>query len=204
MERSGQNQIALEAFLKVIEKRGDDAPESHLEAGLIYLNHIKDPIAAIYHFRKYIEIKPNSARGQQVEAKAFGHEVARGAKVCTQVVAAALPDAAASPLHRYAVDILVRGSGVAEAQELLDPEARAVQAEYFELVQEWREQLQKEIEPLGSDLEVVATTQQEALFGLTEDRIVRAGGPELPASCVTPRDLETSPSLARVGRLPSP
>ena len=67
MERSGQNQIALEAFLKVIEKRGDDAPESHLEAGLIYLNHIKDPIAAIYHFRKYLEIKPNSLRAQQVE-----------------------------------------------------------------------------------------------------------------------------------------
>jgi tetratricopeptide (TPR) repeat protein len=67
MERTGQNQIALEAFLKVIEKRGDDAPESHLEAGLIYLNHIKDPIAAIYHFRKYLEIKPNSLRAQQVE-----------------------------------------------------------------------------------------------------------------------------------------
>lgn len=67
MERSGQNQIALEAFLKVIEKRGDDAPESHLEAGLIYLNHIKDPIAATYHFRKYLEIEPNGVRVQQVQ-----------------------------------------------------------------------------------------------------------------------------------------
>lgn len=67
MERSGQNQIALEAFLKVIEKRGEDAPESHLEAGLIYLNHMKDPIAAIYHFKKYLELKPNSLQAQQVE-----------------------------------------------------------------------------------------------------------------------------------------
>ncbi len=66
MARSGQNQIALEAFLKVIEKRGGDAPESHLEAGRIYLNHIKDPIAAIYHYRKYLELRPNSPQAPQV------------------------------------------------------------------------------------------------------------------------------------------
>ncbi|RME72435.1 MAG: LysM peptidoglycan-binding domain-containing protein [Verrucomicrobia bacterium] len=66
MVRSGQNQVALEAFLKVIDKRGGDAPESHLEAGQIYLNHIKDPIAAIYHFRKYLELRPNSPQAEQV------------------------------------------------------------------------------------------------------------------------------------------
>ena len=41
---------ALQAFQTVIATR-PDATESHLEAGLIYLNHIKDPLAAIYHFR---------------------------------------------------------------------------------------------------------------------------------------------------------
>lgn len=66
MMRSGQNQVALEAFLKVIEKRGGDAPESHLEAGQIYLQHIKDPIAAIYHFRKHLELKPNGPQAQGV------------------------------------------------------------------------------------------------------------------------------------------
>ena len=66
MARSGQNQVALEAFLKVIEKRRSDAPESHLEAGQIYLNHIEDPIAAIYHFRKYLEARPNSPQAAQV------------------------------------------------------------------------------------------------------------------------------------------
>lgn len=66
MLRSGQSQIALEAFLKVIDKRGGDAPESHLEAGHLYLNHIKDPIAAIYHFRKYLELRPNSQQAPQV------------------------------------------------------------------------------------------------------------------------------------------
>ena len=58
--KQGHNQDALGAFLKVIEKRGDDAPESHLEAGLLYQQYFKDPITAIYHFNKYIELQPNS------------------------------------------------------------------------------------------------------------------------------------------------
>lgn len=66
MLRSGQNQVALEAFLKVIDKRNGDAPESHLEVGQIYLNHIHDPIAAIYHFRKYLELRPNSPQAPMV------------------------------------------------------------------------------------------------------------------------------------------
>jgi tetratricopeptide (TPR) repeat protein len=64
--RSGQNQVALEAFLKVIEKRNGDAPESHLDVGKIYLDHIQDPIAAIYHFRKYLELRPNSQQSRVV------------------------------------------------------------------------------------------------------------------------------------------
>lgn len=66
MLRSGQNQVALEAFLKVIDKRNGEAPESHLEVGQIYLNHIHDPIAAIYHFRKYLELRPNSPQAPMV------------------------------------------------------------------------------------------------------------------------------------------
>jgi LysM repeat protein len=57
--REGRPQDALSAFLTVIDNRRD-APESHLEAGLIYLQTIKDPIAAIYHFRKFLEFKPAS------------------------------------------------------------------------------------------------------------------------------------------------
>jgi tetratricopeptide (TPR) repeat protein len=58
--KQGRNQEALGAFLKVIEKRGDDAPESHLEAGLLYQQYLRDPLAAIYHFRKYTELQPGS------------------------------------------------------------------------------------------------------------------------------------------------
>jgi nucleoid-associated protein YgaU len=62
MVRSGQNQVALQAFLKVVEKRSGEAPESHFKAGELYLNHIKDPIAAMYHLRKFLEIRPNGQK----------------------------------------------------------------------------------------------------------------------------------------------
>jgi tetratricopeptide (TPR) repeat protein len=67
--RQGRNQEALSAFLKVIEKRGEDGAESHLEAGLLYQQHIKDPIAAIYHYRKFRELKPNSPQADLVRQR---------------------------------------------------------------------------------------------------------------------------------------
>ncbi|HKB89902.1 MAG TPA: hypothetical protein VKC60_05230, partial [Opitutaceae bacterium] len=67
--KAGRQQEALTAFLNVIEKRGEDAPESHLEVGLIELQYVKDPIAAIYHFRKYLELKPNSQQADLVRQR---------------------------------------------------------------------------------------------------------------------------------------
>ena len=55
--REGRKDEALQAFLSLIGAR-PDAAESHLEAGLIYLNHLKDPLAAIYHFRSYLALSP--------------------------------------------------------------------------------------------------------------------------------------------------
>ncbi len=66
LSKQGRNQEALNAYLKVIAKRDETAPESHLEAGLILLRHVKDPIAAIYHFRKYLELQPNSRQAVYV------------------------------------------------------------------------------------------------------------------------------------------
>ena len=70
--KQGRPQEALAAYLKVIARRAEAAPESHLEAGIIYKQHIKDPIAAIYHFRKYLEQQPNSRQAplvrQQIKA----------------------------------------------------------------------------------------------------------------------------------------
>lgn len=66
LSKQGRNQEALSAYLKVISKRDETAPESHLEAGLILLRHVKDPIAAIFHFRKYLELQPNSRQAVYV------------------------------------------------------------------------------------------------------------------------------------------
>jgi LysM repeat protein len=66
LSKAGRNQEALNAYLKVIAKRDETAPESHLEVGLILLRHVKDPIAAIYHFRKYLELQPNSRQAVYV------------------------------------------------------------------------------------------------------------------------------------------
>jgi len=70
--KQGRSQEALAAYLRVISERGEAAPESHLEAGIIYLQQIKDPIAAIYYFRKYLERNPNSPQAAQVRGLVEG------------------------------------------------------------------------------------------------------------------------------------
>lgn len=67
--KTGRKQEALAAFLKVISKRGDDAPESHLELGLLYLQQINDPLSAIYHFKKYLALRPNSQQAPLVRQR---------------------------------------------------------------------------------------------------------------------------------------
>ena len=65
--RQGRDAEALSMFLKVIERRGEQAAaESHLEAGLIFLNHAKNPIEAIHHFKKYLELQPNAKQAPNV------------------------------------------------------------------------------------------------------------------------------------------
>lgn len=58
--RMGREQEALGTFLKLIDQRGGAAAESHLEVAILYHKHIKDPIAAIYHYRRYRELKPTT------------------------------------------------------------------------------------------------------------------------------------------------
>ena len=64
--REGRQDMALAAFLKVIAKK-ENAPESHFEAGQLYLSFIDDPISAIYHFRKYLQYKPESREAPMIE-----------------------------------------------------------------------------------------------------------------------------------------
>ncbi len=64
--RMGREQEGLALFLKVIDERGGAAAESHLEAGILYQKHIKDPIAAIYHYRRYRELRPSTEQSRLV------------------------------------------------------------------------------------------------------------------------------------------
>lgn len=64
--REGRPDEALQAFLSVIERRAD-APESHLEAGLLYLNRFNEPVLSIYHFNEYLREKPGSEQAERVK-----------------------------------------------------------------------------------------------------------------------------------------
>lgn len=64
--RQGEEEQALLAFLKVIDSR-TDSPESHLEAGLLYLDEMNQPILAIYHFMKFLELRPDARQAPEVE-----------------------------------------------------------------------------------------------------------------------------------------
>jgi len=63
--RENRMDEALLAFENVVDSRRD-APESHLELGRIYMDHVKDPVSSIFHFRKYLELRPDSDMSKQV------------------------------------------------------------------------------------------------------------------------------------------
>lgn len=91
--RQGRNQEALTEFQKVIEKRGlNNAPESHLELGLLYQYHIRDPIAAIYHYRRFRELKPTSPQADLVRQRI---------DAATREFAGTLPGDPMSNLEKY-------------------------------------------------------------------------------------------------------
>lgn len=70
LEKQDRIQEALVAYLKVIERRGQqDSAESHLSAGLILKQHVRDSLEAIHHFRKYLEQQPNSPKAALVKGQ---------------------------------------------------------------------------------------------------------------------------------------
>jgi LysM repeat protein len=79
-KRQDRNSEALAAFLKVIDRRGESgAPESHIEAGLLYRTWAKDPVEAYHHFKKYLELMPNSPKAEMVrqQCDAAKRDIAR-------------------------------------------------------------------------------------------------------------------------------
>lgn len=64
----GKEKEALDEFLSVT-RRMVECPKSHLEAGrlLLTLKSRKDPVASIYHFRRFLLLKPESREAPKVE-----------------------------------------------------------------------------------------------------------------------------------------
>jgi LysM repeat protein len=64
----GKENEALDEFLSVT-RRMVECPKSHLEAGrlLLTLESRKDPVASIYHFRRFLLLKPESREAPKVE-----------------------------------------------------------------------------------------------------------------------------------------
>ena len=66
--RVGRDAEALDEFLSVT-RRVTQAPKSHLEAGrlLLTLSDRKDPVAANYHFRRFLLLEPDSRESPMVD-----------------------------------------------------------------------------------------------------------------------------------------
>lgn len=65
---------ALRAFQKGLEVNPRSSL-AHLEMGLLYEQHQKNPAAAIYHFTRFLEIKPDSPRADTVRDHLTGCKI---------------------------------------------------------------------------------------------------------------------------------
>lgn len=59
-------QGAIEAYEKGL-RQNPRLAKAHLELALIYDDKFKDHISAIYHFRKYVEMRPDSGKKEMVQ-----------------------------------------------------------------------------------------------------------------------------------------
>lgn len=66
--RHGREEEALDEFLSVT-RRLVESPQSHLEAGrlLMKVENRFDPVSAIYHYRRFLELSPDSKESSTVE-----------------------------------------------------------------------------------------------------------------------------------------
>jgi tetratricopeptide (TPR) repeat protein len=59
---------AAAGFYQQVVRAVPDAARAHLELGLLYDEKLGDPIGAIYHYREFLELEPNSNRRDIVES----------------------------------------------------------------------------------------------------------------------------------------
>jgi tetratricopeptide (TPR) repeat protein len=66
-EKSNANDIegAIEAYKRAIDRRPGLA-RAHLELALLYDTHLEDYVRAIYHYERYLELRPNAQEREHV------------------------------------------------------------------------------------------------------------------------------------------
>ena len=74
LKRRGQPMEALAAYRRVIARHGESAPESYLDAGLIYFQTLKDPVRAWIYLQQYLELQPNSPRRDEIRQQVTAAE----------------------------------------------------------------------------------------------------------------------------------
>ncbi len=65
-EAAGDFHVAATYYSKAL-RAVPDGSKAHLEFGVLCDEKLGDPIAAIYHYRQFLELEPNSERRQVVE-----------------------------------------------------------------------------------------------------------------------------------------
>jgi tetratricopeptide (TPR) repeat protein len=48
-------------------RSNSEVAQAHIEMGLLYLDKLGDPISAIYHFQKYLNMRPNDSMREQLQ-----------------------------------------------------------------------------------------------------------------------------------------
>jgi hypothetical protein len=80
LQKQGRNAEALNDFLKVIDRRGENgAPESHIDAAFLYMTWAHDPVEAYHHYSKYLQLRPTGTQSDMVRGQrdAAMREIAR-------------------------------------------------------------------------------------------------------------------------------
>ncbi len=171
--REGRHEDALNAFLRVIERRPGDAAESHLEVADIYLSRMDEPVEAIYHFRRFLEQMPHSPQADLVRG-----QIDRAMRELVRT----LP---ANPLQ-YPMERLDLIASVEE----LENRNRGLQAE-IERLREERDRLAAQAGEAARQLEA-SQRRAELLAGTERSASAAPANPPRTAPDPAPRDTQSA------------
>jgi tetratricopeptide (TPR) repeat protein len=80
----GDREGALECLNQALEKHPDLA-QAHLDAALLYDDYMKDYVRAIYHYRRYVELRPDTEKKDMIEEMIRKARIALAASISEQL-----------------------------------------------------------------------------------------------------------------------